>query len=570
MTIKLRPWQNDCVKKSLKWLIEDREDKHFVINAAPGSGKTITACVIADELLEKDEIDRVVVIAPRKKIASQWAKDFKFVTNRFMGKITSSDPDASDYGYDFVITWQSVGGLADALDQLCKDYRVLVICDEHHHAAQEAAWGDGANAGLSKAKLSLILTGTPIRSDGKDTVWVKLDDQGRIKYKSEGSYTLTYGEAVDLDYCRPVTFHRHNAEFDVQLDENTSIKISGHKENIENIPNELKSFYSSDQLQRSLNFYKLAQYPKYEKDLITPSTDSFHSNMVEWGMDKLDDIKNIMPEAGGLVIAPNIEMAEYFQKLIQLIDKDRQKPTLVHSNIPNAEEKIEAFDQNKDQKWLVSVNMVSEGVDIPRLRVLIYLPNATTELHFRQAIGRIVRKRPGNDITRGYAIIPYFSKFIEYAKRVEDEMPPSQRKDPGVSRIKICPVCGTETSLGAKNCPECEHEFVTPAPPRMIECSNCGQLTTISSTKCNHCGHRHNPSYVMSFEETLKHRDGYIVQGYEIDEKDADNADKVGSFVEGRIIDSRDPHLINILKKVPKEQFAKLEEIFEDAKKIKN
>ena len=98
MTIKLRPWQNDCVKKSLKWLIEDREDKHFVINAAPGSGKTITACVIADELLEKDEIDRVVVIAPRKKIASQWAKDFKFVTNRFMGKITSSDPDASDYG----------------------------------------------------------------------------------------------------------------------------------------------------------------------------------------------------------------------------------------------------------------------------------------------------------------------------------------------------------------------------------------------------------------------------------------------------------------------------------------
>ena len=74
-----------------------------------------------------------------------------------MGKITSSDPDASDYGYDFVITWQSVGGLVDALDQY-KDYRVLVICDEHHHAAQEAAWGDGANAGLSKAKLSLILT----------------------------------------------------------------------------------------------------------------------------------------------------------------------------------------------------------------------------------------------------------------------------------------------------------------------------------------------------------------------------------------------------------------------------
>ena len=140
----------------------------------------------------------------------------------------------SDVGVDVCATWSKIKNDVPLFQLMCQEDRVLVICDEHHHAAQEAAWGDGANAGLSKAKLSLILTGTPIRSDGKDTVWVKLDDQGRIKYKSEGSYTLTYGEAVDLDYYRPVTFHRHNAEFDVQLDENTSVKISGHKENIEN------------------------------------------------------------------------------------------------------------------------------------------------------------------------------------------------------------------------------------------------------------------------------------------------------------------------------------------------
>ena len=90
MTIKLRPWQNDCVKKSLKWLIEDREDKHFVINAAPGSGKTITACVIADELLEKDEIDRVVVIAPRKKIASQLHCIVHFIAKKYRTNILSN------------------------------------------------------------------------------------------------------------------------------------------------------------------------------------------------------------------------------------------------------------------------------------------------------------------------------------------------------------------------------------------------------------------------------------------------------------------------------------------------
>ncbi len=212
--------------------------------------------------------------------------------------------------------------------------------------------------------------------------------------------------------------------------------------------------------------------------------------------------------------------------------------------------------------------MVSEGVDIPRLRVLIYLPNATTELYFRQAIGRIVRKRPGDDITRGYAIIPYFSQFIEYAKRVEDEMPQSMRKDPGKSKFKICPVCESQSPLATKICSVCEHEFVSPAGPRMIECAKCKRLTNVSSGRCNYCGHKHNPSYILSFEETLKRRDGYIVQGHEIDEKDADTADTVGSYVEGRIIDSRDPHLINILKKVPKEQFSKLAEIIEDARKM--
>ena len=41
--------------------------------------------------------------------------------------------------------------------------------------------------------------------------------------------------------------------------------------------------------------------------------------------------------------------------------------------------------------------MLSEGVDIPRSRVIIYLPKAHTELAFRQAVGRVVRKYDNND-----------------------------------------------------------------------------------------------------------------------------------------------------------------------------
>ena len=68
--------------------------------------------------------------------------------------------------------------------------------------------------------------------------------------------------------------------------------------------------------------------------------------------------------------------------------------------------------------------MVSEGVDIPRLRVLVYLPNALTELAFRQAVGRVVRTR-GSMTTHGLMSSCRLQTFDAYARRVEDEMPAS-------------------------------------------------------------------------------------------------------------------------------------------------
>ena len=62
---KLRPWQQEALAKAIHWLVTTRSDSRFLINAAPGSGKTIAACATAQALFELGEIDRVVVIAPR-------------------------------------------------------------------------------------------------------------------------------------------------------------------------------------------------------------------------------------------------------------------------------------------------------------------------------------------------------------------------------------------------------------------------------------------------------------------------------------------------------------------------
>ena len=69
------------------------------------------------------------------------------------------------------------------------------------------------------------------------------------------------------------------------------------------------------------------------------------------------------------------------------------------------------------------------GVDIKRLRVLIYLPNAQTELSFRQAVGRVVRTSQKDDLSRAYIVMPTHKVFETFARRVEDEMPPSKLKE---------------------------------------------------------------------------------------------------------------------------------------------
>ena len=215
----------------------------------------------------------------------------------------------------------------------------------------------------------MILTGTPIRTDGARSVWLAYDDAGAIDQPDAGTYTLTYGEAVDLGYCRPVTFHRHEGKFTIDLENGTEVNVSG-REPAQLTP-ELKRIPG---LQRVLNFYQLACTPQYQSDGRTPLLDGYQATMVEWAGAKLTELRQRMPDAGGLVIASSIQMAEYITTLIELIEGER--PMLVHSQMPNADSKIKAF-RNTDKRWIVSVAMISEGVDIKRLRVLIYLPNAT-------------------------------------------------------------------------------------------------------------------------------------------------------------------------------------------------
>jgi superfamily II DNA or RNA helicase len=386
-------------------------------------------------------------------------------------------------------------------------------------------------------------------------VWLAYDDAG-IDQPEAGTYTLTYGEAVDLGYCRPVTFHRHEGKFTIDLENGSEVNVSGRDP--AQLTPELKRIPG---LQRVLNFYRLACAPQYQSDGRTPLLDGYQATMVEWAGAKLNELRQRMPDAGGLVIAPSIQMAEYITTLIELIEGER--PMLVHSQMPNADSKIKAF-RNIDKRWIVSVAMISEGVDIKRLRVLIYLPNGLTELAFRQAIGRVVRSVGPTDDTRAYVVMPSFETFEQYARRVESEMPASDCKaDKSPPRQKRCLICQAENELSAAECSSWGHQFRGRSQQKFKSCTACSALNVSSAVSCSSCGASFQVGFVFTLDEAL--RAGAIIRGIDINEDEVQLGGEMAEPVRERILRSGDEQLVRILRVLPEESFARLKGILSNS-----
>ena len=91
---------------------------------------------------------------------------------------------------------------------------------------------------------------------------------------------------------------------------------------------------------------------------------------------------------------------------------------MVLSDDKTASKKISAF-ATSDDRWMVAVRMVSEGVDIPRLAVGVYATSVSTALFFAQAVGRFVRVRRRGETASVF--LPSVPVLLSYAAELEAE-----------------------------------------------------------------------------------------------------------------------------------------------------
>jgi hypothetical protein len=124
------------------------------------------------------------------------------------------------------------------------------------------------------------------------------------------------------------------------------------------------------------------------------------------------------PDAGGLVVAIDMEHADRLAERLARVSGER--PLIVTSETEGASDRIARFAAGAG-RWLVSVLMVSEGVDVPRLRVGVYATTARTELFFRQVVGRFVRRTPMPNEQMSHLFLASDPRLKQLATQIEEE-----------------------------------------------------------------------------------------------------------------------------------------------------
>ena len=369
----------------------------FLIAAAPGAGKTRPALVFARELLRARAVQRVAVVCPTTPLTRQWAQ----AAGRLGVHLV---PDAGELrpprDFDGVaVTYARVASVAERWARQCSE-GTLVIADEAHHLGEDLAWGEGFAAALGAAGRWLLLSGTPFRSDASPIPGVRYDGGVAVP-----DISYTYAEAVKDGICRPVTFIPYDGVLQWRDGDDEIVEAS----------------FSDALVGREAA-------RRYRTAISTELPDGLPRILAE-AHERLEEVRaGGHRDAGGLVVAADGLHAKAIAQVLKTVTG--RAPTVVLHTEARAAQKLQAFTRSSD-RWIVAVNMVSEGVDIPRLRVGVYATAAKTPLIFRQIVGRFVRTIPGRPAEMSWLYLPADSVLRAHAGEVETELrhvlkPPSE------------------------------------------------------------------------------------------------------------------------------------------------
>ncbi len=357
---KLRAWQAAAMERYFT-----AEPQDFLTVATPGAGKTTFALTVAAELLARRTVDRVTVVAPTEHLKTQWAEAAERAGIPIDPTYSGKKGRTSKEYVGVAVTYAGVAANPLAHRVRTERFKTLVILDEVHHAGDALSWGEAVREAFEPAKRRLALTGTPFRSDINPIPFVTYAPGDDGVPRSVADYTYGYAHALADHVVRPVLFMAYSGQ--MQWRTRAGDEVAAR------LGEPLTKDMTAQALRTALD-PEGAWIPA-----VLAAADR-----------RLSEVRRHVADAGGLVIATDQDSARAYARTLARICGE--KPVVVLSDEKTASKRIASFSEG-EQRWMVAVRMVSEGVDVPRLAVGVYATTTSTPLFFAQAVGRFVRAR---------------------------------------------------------------------------------------------------------------------------------------------------------------------------------
>jgi superfamily II DNA or RNA helicase len=412
--IELRSWQERGKRSVLE--LFSRDQSSVLVSATMAAGKTSLGVAIAAELL-KGNVRRVIVVTTSRNLQKswiEWADKFGIDLLRTFDPKKGIPPDC----HGVVITYarlctyyqEQMTSFSEYLKGYATEAQTLVILDEPHHLSKsdESGWGENAKTAFEFARYRLLLTGTPWRSDRTAIPFVDYDDIPDVGKVVHTDFNYSYTDGLVDKIVRRVNFPL--------IDSATSFSRN-------------KRVYSSEMLEN---------VPKYlESDAVRTALDPEVSEWLPTAMreahEELVEMRKADPRAAGLLVVSDTRDMDNIVAMVRT--QTGCEPVVVHSNLTSTlstetdtDKLIDDF-RKSDAPWIIAVQMISEGVDIPRLRVGVYGTNIRTRLGFRQFVGRFLRVIGSRFYDYASVYVLRTGHMIEYVREFELEVYEALRKE---------------------------------------------------------------------------------------------------------------------------------------------
>lgn len=376
--MKVLPWQQRGLKKYKN--ARKAGVKNITVEGGTGVGKTLLGCLCARRDYEEAggrEKVVIVVFCPYNSIKDGWEKNFEN-----LGLSTSLGFQTVAEDIDVMVS--TYAGATNLLRHLHKNMgrKFILIFDEFHHLEVNNTWAlPHINMDDEDCVSRILLSGTPWREgNGESLPFVEYSKKGLLKTHFRYTYGQNVNEgSIDSRNTVAVVFHGRHAKVDYRL----TNKDTG----------EVKDLVFDTRTVKPDKGIGPAVTIKDWNDLAVGGTQYAIQEMIIEAISTLDEIrKKDMKNAAGIVFVSNITAANQIVALFKNLDPG-VCAVKVTSDDPKAGTEIKVFKGGKEEapRWIIAVDMVSEGTDIPRLKVAVDLSNRLTLMSIMQRWGRVLR-----------------------------------------------------------------------------------------------------------------------------------------------------------------------------------